>query len=61
MPQGYIRGSYFFLIYSNDIINSCNLLSFVLFTGDFAVDIHHDSIDSVIHPPVDCESSIVVG
>ena len=34
-----------FLIHSNDIINSSNILSFVLFVDDTTVYVQHDSFD----------------
>ena len=36
------------LIYINDIINSINILSFVLFADDTTVYVKHDSIDGAI-------------
>ena len=37
-----------FLIYINDIINSSNIFSFVLFTDDTTVYVQHDLIDGAI-------------
>ena len=48
VPQGLIFRHLFFMIYINDIINSSNILSFVLFTDDTAVCVQHDSIDGEI-------------
>ena len=38
----------FFLIYIKDIVNSSNILSFVLFADDTTVYVQHDSIDCAI-------------
>ena len=44
MPQGSILGSLLLLIYINDIVNSSNILSFVLVADDTTVYVQHDSI-----------------
>ena len=48
VPQGSILGLRLFLIYYNDIVNSSNVLSFVLFTDDTTVYVQNDSIGSAI-------------
>ena len=48
MPQGSIFGPLLLLIYINDIVNSSNILSFVLFVDDTTVYVQHDSIDGAI-------------
>ena len=46
--QGTILGNILFLIYINDIVNSSNVLSFVLFADHTMVHAQNDSIDSAI-------------
>ena len=48
VPQGSILGHLLFLIYFNNIVNSCNILSFVLFAYGTAVYVQHYSIDGAI-------------
>ena len=46
--QGSILRPLLFLIYINDILNSSNILSFILFAEDNTVYVQHDSIDGAI-------------
>ena len=48
VPQGSVLDHLLFLIYIDDIVNSSNVLSFVLFAVDTTVYVQNDSIDSAI-------------
>ena len=48
VQQGSILGHLLFLTYINDIMNSSNGMSFVLFADDTMVYVQNDSIDSAI-------------
>ena len=48
VPQASVLVPILFLININDIVNSSNILSFVLFADDTTVYVQHDWIDGAI-------------
>ena len=49
VPQGSIISPLLFIIYMNDIINSCNLLKFVLYADDTSVLHTSDNVNILIN------------
>ena len=48
VPQVYVLSHLLFLIYVNDIYNSSNLLSFILFADDTNLLMSHKNLDTLI-------------